>query len=123
MEFHSPTKKRRFGPMTQTGRRTTLANRPMKPHNHSMAIIVIFILGVANFALHRAVMESHHPLVGQISWFTTTGGRKIALGLEFAILLAAMLLAGNGWPGIAWGYAIYSVLNAGSGWLILTGRV
>lgn len=88
-----------------------------------MAIIVIFVLGVANFALHRAVIESGHPMLAQIPWFATRRGRRLALGLEFVVLLAAMLMAANGWPGLAWGYFFYTLINAASGWLILSGRV
>lgn len=88
-----------------------------------MAILVIFVLGIANFALHRAVLESGHPMLAQVPWFATLRGRRVAMGLEFIVLLAAMLMAANGFPGLAWGYLIYSLLNGMSAWLILTGRV
>ncbi|GAA4642286.1 hypothetical protein GCM10023115_04810 [Pontixanthobacter gangjinensis] len=88
-----------------------------------MEIFVIFLLGIGNFALHRAVMESKHPAIGAISWFADRAGRRLALGLEFGVLLVAMLLAANGWPELVWGYLIYSGLNGVSGWLILTGRI
>ena len=38
-------------------------------------------------------------------------------------LLGALLMVASGTPAWAWGYAAYSVLNAVSAWLILTGRV
>lgn len=88
-----------------------------------MAIAIIFLLGIGNFALHKAVMESGHPMLGQVSWFASIKGRQIAFGLEFIVLLAALLLAAHGWSGLVWGYIIYTVLNGTSGWLILTGRV
>ena len=88
-----------------------------------MAIMLIFFLGIGNFALHKAVMESGHPMLGQVSWFANRKGRRIAFALEFIVLLVAMLLAANGWPGLAWGYLIYTGLNAISGWMILSGRV
>ncbi|MDN3646865.1 hypothetical protein QWY75_11695 [Pontixanthobacter aestiaquae] len=88
-----------------------------------MAVALIFMLGIGNFALHKAVMESGHPLLGQIPWFANGRGRRIAFGLEFAVLSAAMLLAANGWPQLGWGYLIYTGLNAISGWLILSGKV
>ena len=34
-----------------------------------MAILILFLLGVANFAMHKAVLESGHPLLGQMPWF------------------------------------------------------
>lgn len=88
-----------------------------------MAIAIIFLLGIGNFALHKAVMDSGHPMLGQVSWFASIKGRQIAFGLEFTVLLAALLLAAYGWSGLVWGYIIYTVLNGISGWLILTGRV
>lgn len=88
-----------------------------------MAIVVIFVLGVANFALHKAVLESGHPLIGRMPWFVHMLGGRVTLISEFLVLLAAMLLAANGWPGLAWAYLGYSALNALSAWLILTRRI
>ena len=50
-------------------------------------------------------------------------GGRLTLLTEFLILLAALMLAANGWPGLAWAYLIYTVLNALAAWLILTGRI
>ena len=88
-----------------------------------LGVIVIFCLGIGNFALHRAVLESGHPLIGQIPRSVGWIGRRLTLIAEFIVLLMAMLLAANGWPGLAWAYAAYSGLNALAGWLILSGRV
>lgn len=52
----------------------------------------------------------------------TLGGR-LTLVAELAVLLAAMLLAANGWSSLVWIYAGYSALNGVSAWLILTGRI
>jgi hypothetical protein len=88
-----------------------------------VAIVVIFVLGIGNFALHKAVLESGHPLLGRMPWFVHMLGGRITLVTEFLVLLAAMLLAYQGWPSLAWAYLVYSVLNALSAWLILTGRI
>lgn len=88
-----------------------------------MAIALIFMLGIGNFALHKAVMESGHPLLGQVPWFANQKGRRLAFGLEFVVLLAALLLAANGWPSLGWGYLIYSAVNGMSGWIILNGKI
>ena len=88
-----------------------------------MAILVIFFLGIGNFALHKAVLESGHPLIGQMPWFVHMLGGRATMLTEFLVLLAALLLAANGWPGLAWAYGIYSVLNLVSAWLILTDRI
>lgn len=88
-----------------------------------LSLAIIFILGIGNFALHRAVLESDHPLVEQIPTFVQVLGVRLTVIAEFLLLLAAMLLAANGWPGLVWAYAAYSSLNAISAWLILTGRI
>lgn len=88
-----------------------------------VAILIIFILGIGNFALHRAVLESGHPLVGQMPGFVESLGGRLTLLAEFLVLLAAMLLAANGWTALVWAYAGYSALNGISGWLILTRRI
>jgi hypothetical protein len=88
-----------------------------------MAMAIIFILGIGNFALHKAVLESGHPMLRVSSRFARVLSGRITLLTEFCVLLAALLLAANGWPGLAWAYLGYSALNAGAAWLILTHRV
>lgn len=88
-----------------------------------MALVAIFILGIANFALHRAVIESGHPLIGQLPLTPNGAGRRILLATEFLVLLTAMLLAAHGWPTLIWAYFIYTCVNGLSAWLILSGRV
>lgn len=88
-----------------------------------MAIVVIFLLGVANFAMHKAVLESGHPLLGRTPWFVHMLGGRFSLMVEFLMLLGAMLMVDAGAFGWAWGYAVYSVINATAAWLILSGRV
>ena len=88
-----------------------------------MAVILIFILGIGNFALHTAVLESGPPLLGRMPWFVHMLGGRITLLSEFLVLLAAMLLVANGWPNLAWAYLLYTGLNLASAWLILTGRI
>jgi hypothetical protein len=88
-----------------------------------MAIWAIFLLGIGNFAMHKAVLESGHPLLGRMPWFFHMLGGKVTLATEFLLLLAAMLLAWQGWPAAAWAYFVYTLLNAVSAWLILTRRV
>lgn len=89
-----------------------------------MAIAIIFLFGIANFALHRAVLESGHVMVrslvsGRMARF---GAGKITLGLEFVVLLVAMLAA-SGDPAWGWAYAGYSAINGLAAWAILTGRI
>lgn len=88
-----------------------------------LPIAIIFLLGVGNFALHKAVLESGHPLLGQMPWFVHMLGGRLSLITEFMVLLAAMMLAANGWPGLVWAYVAYSGLNAIAAWLVLSDQV
>jgi hypothetical protein len=88
-----------------------------------MALIVLtLLLGIGNFAAHKAVLESRHPLLAQMPWMVMLGGR-FSLALEFLLLVGALLLMASGHPGWAWGYFAYTALNAVSAWLILSRRV
>ena len=84
---------------------------------------IIFLLGVGNFALHGAVLGSGHPLLGASPWFVHLLGGRVTLITEFLLLLAAMLLAAQGWGWVTFAYAGYSILNGIGAWLILSGRV
>ena len=86
-------------------------------------LALVFALGVANFALHKAVLESGHPMVGRMPWFVHMLGGRGTLVVEFLVLLAALLLVATGAAAWGWGYLGYSVLNAVAAWIILTGRV
>lgn len=87
-----------------------------------MGLVLLFLLGIGNFALHRAVLERsqvvrhtgllRHPLIG---WAT--------LGVEFAILVWVMLMQIEGGATVVWGYAFYSAINLGSAWILLFGRM
>jgi hypothetical protein len=87
-----------------------------------MAILVIFLLGIGNFAMHKAVLESGHPMFAGSLAAKALGG-KASMAAEFAILLAAMLLVANGHAGWGWAYFAYSAMNAVAAWLVLTGRI
>lgn len=88
-----------------------------------MALMFVFLLGIGNFALHRAVVESGHPKLDQIGWMSGRPGRRALLGAEFVVLLAALLMVAQGWILMAWAYLVYSLLNALAAWLILTRRL
>lgn len=85
-------------------------------------LLLTFALGIANFAMHKAVLESGHPLVGRMPWLQLFRGR-FSLLTEFLVLLGAMLLVGTGSPGWAWAYLAYTALNGLAAWLIITRRV
>lgn len=88
-----------------------------------MVILLVFLLGLGNFALHKAVLESGHRLLGEMPKIVRTGGGRFSLALEFAVLLGALLLVANGHTAWVWAYLGYSALNAVVGWLILSRRV
>lgn len=88
-----------------------------------MALIIAFFLGIANFAAHRAVLESGHPFLAQVPWFFHSLGGRFSLLVEFVMLLGSMLMIGGGSTGWAWFYAIYSISNGVSAWLIVTRRI
>jgi hypothetical protein len=88
-----------------------------------MAILIIFLLGIGNFALHRAIMDSGHPLLDQLPWFYHALSSRLSLVVEFLMLLGGLLLASEGHAWGALAYLAYSLLNAISAWLILSGKV
>ena len=84
------------------------------------AVLLTFLLGIANFALHKAVLESGHPALGRMPVLVLGG--KASLLTEFIVLLGAMLLVGNGYSGWGLAYLCYTAFNALAAWLILTRR-
>lgn len=87
------------------------------------ATVVIFMLGIGNFALNRAVFDHRHPLFARLPRSSQVLGRRAALISEFAVLFFALLLSVEGWPGFAWAYGIYTACNAVAAWLILSRRL
>jgi hypothetical protein len=89
-----------------------------------MALAVLFFLGIGNFAMHKAVIESRHALVGRMPWFVhMLGDGRVGLAVEFLVLLGSMLMVSQGALGWAWGYVFYTSANAAAAWLILSNRV
>jgi hypothetical protein len=88
-----------------------------------MGLLLTFLLGIGNFAVHKAVLESDHPLLGKVPWFFHLLGGRFSLGVEFVMLLGALLMVHQGAGIWALFYAGYSLVNMVSAWLILSGRV
>lgn len=88
-----------------------------------MPVIAIFLMGIGNFAMHKAVLESGHHLLGKYALSRGGGAARFTLAVEFAVLLGVMLASANGWPAVASGYFCYTLANGLSAWLILSGRV
>lgn len=87
-----------------------------------MAIVIVFLLGIANFAAHRAVLESGHPLVDVMPRAFQLLGGRMSLIVEFAMLLGALWMVSAGETGWALAYLCYSALNGLAAWLILSNR-
>jgi hypothetical protein len=88
-----------------------------------MYLIVCFFLGISNFAMHKAVVESGHPFVEDTKlYFGRYFGRNGSYAIEFVILAGAMLMAfgGTGWIVIV--YLLYTAFNALAAWLLLSHR-
>lgn len=88
-----------------------------------MAILITFLLGIGNFALHHAVMDSGHPLLGKMPWFYHALGGRFTMIVEFMLLFAALMFAADDVVSGPIAYVIYSVLNSFSAYLILTNKV
>ncbi len=88
-----------------------------------MAILFTFLFGIANFALHKAVLESGHPLLAQLPQVFYLWNGRFSLVLEFVMLLGVMLCVHNGAAGWAWAYGGFTLMNGFSAWAILSGRV
>lgn len=95
----------------------------MVPDLPPMVILLTFLLGIGNFAMHKAVIESRHPILRDMPGMLRAGGGGLGLAVEFAILLTALLLINGGHPGWGWAYLGYSLFNMGSAWLILSRRI
>ena len=81
-----------------------------------MVIFFVFLLGIGNFALHRAVLSSGHPALAQMAWLVSGLGGRASLVLEFALLLAALLLVAGGHPGGRGPTRLQRAQRAGAGY-------
>ncbi|MEE9434655.1 MAG: hypothetical protein V3V15_10500 [Sphingorhabdus sp.] len=89
-----------------------------------IAVITCFLLGIANFAMHKAVIDSNHPFVEDTKlYFGRYFGKSGSYVFEFALLLGALVFASLGSMLIVFFYVIYSGLNMLAAWLLLSGRV
>ncbi|MFC4291474.1 hypothetical protein ACFOWX_03495 [Sphingorhabdus arenilitoris] len=89
-----------------------------------MPLIIAFLLGIANFAMQKAVSESGHPFVEDSKiHFGKYFGKNSSYYLEYAILVGVMYFAvGGSWLAVGI-YLVYSAINALAAWVLLTGRV
>lgn len=88
-----------------------------------MLLLLAFLLGIANFAAHRAVAESGHPVLSVYARESWPVVRFAMLLIEFAVLTGVMLVTWAGQGGWLWFYVFYSIANIGFAWAITTRRI
>lgn len=88
-----------------------------------MAIFFAFLLGIGNFAWHRAVIESGHAMVAEMPPAQLSFLRYGTMAFEFVLLCGALFMAFAGAGYWVWLYAAYSFINGGAAWLIVTRRI
>ncbi len=88
-----------------------------------MYLLACFFLGIGNFALHKAVIESGHPFVEDSKlYFGRHFGRHGSYWLEFAVLAGAMILSHGGTTWATLAYMAYTAVNAVAAWMLLSGK-
>ncbi len=93
------------------------------PDVSRMLLLICFFLGVANFALHKAVAESGHPFVDEAKRrFSAHFGQYGSYMIELALLIGAMWLANAGSVALAVMYGAYTAINGVATWLLLSGK-
>ncbi len=87
-------------------------------------LLICFMLGIGNFAMHKAVVESGHPFVEDTKlYFGRHFGKNGSYAIEFILLAAAMVFANSGSLLVVFFYLGYTLLNVLATYLLLTGRV
>lgn len=88
-----------------------------------MLLIFCFLMGIANFAMHKAVAESGHPYVEDTKrYFGRHFSPYASYAIELALLIGAMLFAADGSLLIPVVYWTYTGMNGIATWLLMSGR-
>ena len=84
-----------------------------------MYILIVFLCGIGNFAMHRAMLESDHPIIAE-----ARGSFRKMLGpygsyiLEFFMLAAAMIFANMDMLSAVIFYFVYTLANCAASWVL-----
>jgi hypothetical protein len=93
--------------------------RDQKP----MLLTICFLLGIANFYMHKAVAESGHPYVEETKrYFRRHIGPYGSYALELALLIGALWLANTGALAVSLLYAAYTAINGVASWVLLSNK-
>ncbi len=88
-----------------------------------MLLTVCFLLGIANFYMHKAVAESGHPIVEETKrYFGRHIGPYGSYAIELALLIGALWLANTGSWAVSLLYAAYTAINGVASWLLLSNK-
>ncbi|WP_271079049.1 hypothetical protein [Aurantiacibacter sp. MUD61] len=88
-----------------------------------LTLIVTMLLGIGNFASHRAVIESGHRMVQEMTPEALRVLRPVSLSFEFLLLCGALYAVRSGHSHWMWVYLAYSLINAGAAWAIVNRRL
>ncbi len=88
----------------------------------TLSLIFIFLAGIANFAMHRALIESRDPIVrASVLPVQRAMGRYTSYAFEFVLLLLTMMFS-QSWPiAMLLLYGLYTMIN-GIVFALLTNR-
>ncbi|WP_333567788.1 hypothetical protein [Sphingorhabdus sp.] len=93
--------------------------RDQKP----MLLTICFLLGIANFYMHKAVAESGHPYVEETKRYLHRHiGPYGSYALELALLIGALWLANTGALAVSLLYAAYTAINGVASWVLLSNK-
>lgn len=88
-----------------------------------MFLLITFVCGIGNFAMHKAMLESDHPLIAEARGsFTKALGPYGSYILEFAMLAAALIFANMGMTSAVVFYGIYTLANGGAAYMLFSNR-
>ena len=88
-----------------------------------MFILIIFICGIANFAMHKAMMESNHPMISEArTSFSKFLGPYGSYILEFIMLAAALIFANMGMLTAMIFYCVYTLANGAGAWVLFSNK-
>lgn len=88
-----------------------------------MLLTICFLLGIANFYMHKAVTESGHPIVEETRrYFGRHIGPYGSYAVELALLIGAMWLANAESLTVSLLYAAYTAINGIATWMLLSNK-
>ncbi|MEW4467934.1 hypothetical protein AB1K62_08900 [Parasphingorhabdus sp. JC815] len=88
-----------------------------------MYVFIIFICGIGNFAMHKAMMESDHPMITEARGsFSKLLGPYGSYILEFLMLAAALVFANMGMLMAVIFYGIYTLANGAGAYALFSNR-